>query len=573
MDLQDESFSIVVPWRWALGDTPFVNEQNLTQVSGLLEYPFVKLFGLVRDYDVTGLVLYTRHLYLLLMLGVAAAVFLILRRVVRWELAVPIASVHVAYIFRATPQLGFNTMGAAFLTLGAALGLWVVLEERGRAWALASGVAYGLAIVAYPTLLFVVPFFAVFLAFALGRRSVGMVADFAFAYPPDPEGPPTGRRAWRALSLWALGGVAVLVPVSLLILSFGIRDLERCRAFTMDVARDLDQLGGAAKAYEVALGFWRFYWSRPYLIVAALLILIVFTRWRTPGRLLLAALPVALWLAGQGSTPGTAGFVLVYAALAPYLFLFVPRARREAGAKLLLWVWAPAMIAGAMTAFTSADGYLSAPVGFTPALLASGLFLAWSLEPVTSPRIATAEAPSRTRQPWVALVALVAVVGVLVAFQFQLQQGGVPYGRLTSRFDSGPWWGIEVTAEQRRLLDGFAGDLQVQSRPHDALLIFYEGCGYYLYWGGRIAANSYSLASPDALAPLPQATISYYRRHRIVPSLAVHLLSTAGMSDAELQAACGGLDYPPTLVRPTYAFQRKPADESTRDVLMRLPRE
>ena len=573
MDLQDESFSIVVPWRWALGDTPFVNEQNLTQVGGLLEYPFVKLFGIIRGYDVTGLVLYTRHLCLLLMLGVAAAVFLILRRSVRWELALPIASVYVAYIFLATPQLGFNTMSAAFLTLGAALGLWVVLEERGRAWALASGVAYGLAIVAYPTLLFVAPFFAVFLAFALGRRSVGMVADFAFAHPPDPEGPPTGRRAWRALSLWALGGVAVLVPASLLILSFGIKNLQRCWAFTMDVARNLDQLGGAAKAYEVALGFWRFYWSRPYLIVAALLILIVFTRWRTPGRLLLAALPVALWLAGQGSTLGAAGFVLVYAALAPYLFLFVPRARREAGAKLLLWVWAPAMIAGAMTAFTSADGYLSAPVGFTPALLASGLFLAWSLEAVTVPRTATERAPSRTRLPWVALVTLVAVVGILVAFQLQFQQGGVPYGRLTSRFDSGPWWGIEATAERRRLLDGFARDLQVQSRPDDALLVFYGGCGYYLCWRGRIAANSYSLASLDAFAPLPQATISYYRRHRIVPSLAVHLLSTEGMSDAELQAACGGLEYPPTLVRPTYAFQRKPAHESTRDVLMRLPRE
>ncbi len=75
-------------------------------------------------------------------------------------------------------------------------------------------------------------------------------------------------------------------------------------------------------------------------------------------------------------------------------------------------------------------------------------------------------------------VALVAVVGVLVAFQFQ--QGGVPYGRLTSRFDSGPWWGREATAEQRRLLDDLAGDLQAQSRPDDALLIFCEGCGYYL---------------------------------------------------------------------------------------------
>ena len=573
MDVQDESFSIVVPWRWALGDTPFVNEQNLTQVGGLLEYPFVKLFGIIQGYDVMGLVLYTRHLYLLLMLGVAAAVFLIARRLVRWELALPIVAVYVAYLFRATPQLGFNTMGAAFLTLSAALGLWIVLEERGRAWALASGVAYGLAIVAYPTLLFVAPFFAVFLALALGRRAVGMVADLAFVHPPDPDGPATGRRAWRALSFWALGGVAVLAPLSVLMLSFGVKNLQRCWAFTMDVARDLDQLGGAVKAYEVALGFWRFYWSRPYLIAAALLIFIVYRRWPLPGRALLVMLPAALWLAGQRSVLDAAGFVLVYAVLAPYLFLFVPRARREAGAKLLLWIWAPAMVAGAMTAFTSADGYVSASVGLTPAILVSGLFLAWSLEAVTPPGSATEGAPSRSGVPWVTLVALVAVLGVLVAFQFQFQQGRAPSGRLTSRFASGPWWGIEATAEQRSVLDGFASDLQGQSRPDDALLVFFEGCGYYLYWGGEIAANSYSLASRDAAAPLPRATISYYRRHRIVPTLVVHLLPTAGMSDVELQAACGGLDYPPALVRPTYAFQRKPAGESTRAALMRLPRQ
>lgn len=563
----------MVPWRWTLGDTPFVNEQNLAQVSGLLEYPFIKLFGILRDYDVTGLVLYTRHLYLLMMLGVAVAVFLILRRVVRWELALPVASVYVTYIFWETPQLSYNTMGAAFLTLGAALGLWVVLEGRGRVWALAAGAAYGLAVVAYPTLLFIVPFCAVFLAFALGRRAVGMVADFAFAHPPDPEGPPTGHPAWRALSFWVLGGVAVLAPVSLLILSFGLKNLQRCWAFTMEVARSLDQLGGAAKAYEVAQGFWRFYWSRPYLIVAALLIFIVYRRWPMPGRLLLATLPLALWLAGQRSMLDAAGFVLVYAALAPYLFLFVPRARREVGAKLLLWVWAPAMIAGAMTAFTSAAGYLNAPVGFTAALMVSGVFLAWALEAVASPEPVACSAASSGRLPWLALVVLVAVVGVTVVFQFQFQQQDVPYRELTSRFDAGPWWGIKVTREGRLLLDGFARELRAQGRPDDELLVFYGGCGYYLFWSGRVAANSYWLSSPDDLAPLPQATISYYRRHRLVPTLVVHLLPTARMSAAELRTTCGGLDFPPTLVRPTYAFQRKPAEESTPEVLERLPRE
>jgi len=573
MDLQDESFYVLVPWRWALGDKPFVHEENLAQIPGLLEYPFIKLFALVRGYEATGLVLYTRHLYLLLMIGVAAAVFLIVRRLVRWPLGLLIAAVFVGFIFWNTPQLSYNTMGAAFLTLGSALGLWVVIEGGGRRWAFASGAAFGLAVVAYPTLLFIMPFYAVFMAFALGRRATGMLAELAFKEPPDPDGSPTGHGARRALISWVLGGLAVLVPVGVVILSFGIRNVERCWSYTMAVARQADQLGGAAKAYAVAQGFWRFFWSRPYMVVAACLILLVYRRWPRLGRALLMLLPVALWFGGQRDLLEGTGFVLVYGFIAPYLFLFVPKEKREAGAKLLLWVWAPAMIAGAMTAFTSASGYVNAPVGLVPALIASGVFLAWSLEAVVEPSPSSPAGPLSPRQPWLALGVLVAVAAVTVTFQFQFQQRAVPLSELTRRFDFGPWWGIVVTPQRYELLSEFDADLRAQSRRDDQLLVYYQACGYYLLWRGGIAANSYWLSNADVLAPLSQPTVAYFRRHHLVPTLVVHLVVTTSMTDAELQAASGGLDYPPTLVRPMYAFQRKPANESTAQVLARLPRQ
>ena len=93
--------------------------------------------------------------------------------------------------------------------------------------------------------------------------------------------------------------------------------------------------------------------------------------------------------------------------------------------------------------------------------------------------------------PWLALTVLIAIVGVTIAFQFQFQQRDVSYRELTSRFDSGPWWGIMVTPERRMLLDNYAADLHEQSLPADKLLVIYEGPGYYLYWNGEIAANSY----------------------------------------------------------------------------------
>ena len=131
MDLQDESYYVLTPWRWALGDRPFVNEQTLLQLPGLLAYPFVKVFGVVRGYDVTGIVLYTRHLYLLMMIGVAVAVFLLLRRMLRWQFALLVATVFVTYIYWATPQLSYNTLAIALLTLSLTLGARVVLGGAG----------------------------------------------------------------------------------------------------------------------------------------------------------------------------------------------------------------------------------------------------------------------------------------------------------------------------------------------------------------------------------------------------------------------------------------------------------
>ena len=593
MDFQDESYYVLIPWRWALGDKPFVQEQNLAQIPGFVMYPFVKLFAVIRAYDVTGYVLYMRHLYLLMTAGVAVTVFLLLRRLVRWELGALAATVYVTYIFWATPQLSYNTIALAFLTLGAAFGAWVVLLGKGRRFAVASGAAFGVAVAAYPSLLFIVPFCAVLFVFAQGRRAAAMVAQGAFVHPPDPDGPPTGRSAWRALSAWVLGGALVLVPLGLVMLSFGPRNLVRSWQATMSGARVLHQLGGASKALAVAQGFWRFITARPDLIVAALLVYLVFLRWPRLGRVLLATLPASLWLAAQRAMLGASGYAQAYALMAPFLYLFVPRERRETGAKLLIWIWAPAMMAGAMTAYTSAAGYVNSAVGLAPALIASGLFLAWALEAVGRPptpapgssapllrpgdgEAGLPSAPSSSAGvPWLALAVLIAIVGVTVAVNFQFQQRDVAYGELTSRFDSGPWWGIKVTPERRRLMDGFAADLREQALPDDKLLVIYEGSGYYLYWNGAIAANTYWLGVDAKTGDLPQTTVSYYRRHRIVPTLVVNLIPTAGMTDADLQALCGGLglDYPPVLVRPKYAFQRKPADESTAEVLARLPRQ
>ena len=74
------------------------------------------------------------------------------------------------------------------------------------------------------------------------------------------------------------------------------------------------------------------------------------------------------------------------------------------------------------------------------------------------------------------------------------------------------------------------------------------------------------------MAPLPQATVSYYRRHRLVPTLAVHLMPTQGLSDEELRAAMRWPGLSPVAGPADVRLPAQTGRRDHRDVLARLPR-
>lgn len=571
IDLRDESFSVLVPWRWALGGRPFVDEQNLAQITAYLTYPFIKLFAVVRGGDATGLILYARYLYLGFTLLVAASVATALRGILRWPLAVGVAAVYVTFVYLAIPQLTQNTLGAGLLTIGFALGLRVVIGGAGTRWAVAAGVAHGLAVVAYPTLLFIMPFCAVLLAFSFGHRAVAAIAEGAFAEVPDPDGPPSGRPAGRAAVAYSVGGAAVVAAALLITLSFGYGAIERAWDHQMRVADLAGQLGGAGKAAGEVEGAWRVISGQPVLVAAAILAYVVYRRSPRVGRLLLLALPPALWLAGQHAALDAQGFVIVYGLIAPYLLLFVPRRRRADGARLLIWVWSPAAIAGAMTAYTSASGYLNAPTGLAPAMLVSGVYLAWALEAVVEEGPAGETQARRSGGEWLAFVALAAIVAATIAFQFQYQEGGAARADLTRRMTSGPWKGVYVAPETASRLTSFSSDLARLGGSDDRLLLVGAPCGLYLYWPHGIAANTLRASSRGVTANSNRGEIAYYRRYDVVPTLVARVAEFDQSGAREPSAGSDGLGYPTVLTRSGYSFTRKPADETVQDVLARLP--
>ncbi|MEE4275521.1 MAG: hypothetical protein V2J16_06620, partial [Thermoleophilia bacterium] len=290
-DPQDEGFAVVVPWRWALGDRPFVDEMNLMQTAGFLTYPFVKAYVWVTGGS-EGIVLYLRQLYVLWVGIVTGLVFYGLKGLVRWQYGAAIAAVYITFVVLGASQLSSATLAAGFLTIGVALGVRVVLggDEMGRGrrlTALAAGAAHGLAAVAAPTLLVLPPLYAVAMALAVGRvvprRLSGALwakdAREARAAPQAPRlddpDPRTARLAWQAVSAYAAGFFAVAVTASLVALSFGWSNLTRDWRYQMSSAYQMDQLGGAGKGWRIVTGAAEIAVSVPVSLLAGLILLVL----------------------------------------------------------------------------------------------------------------------------------------------------------------------------------------------------------------------------------------------------------------------------------------------------------
>jgi len=666
MDLADESYYVAVPYRFSVGARPFVDETGVLQVPTFLVYPFVKPFVELQGGSGDGIMMYTRHLYLLFMCGVSAAVFFALRRRLRWQYALMIAAVYVSFVLFDLTQLSYNTMGAGFLTLGVAcglLGLWrgpappeggpteaapatqraaarttvagervaepATADGRGAAavapatqraaprawswWFAAAGLAHGLAGWAFPTLWAMAVLFAVLLGVCawLERRwaiertaATGSTADPSVAEtgpaaavtrttPADAgehlarehvwHAPRRGRSRWLPPVLgYAAAVAAVAIVEAAVVLSFGWSNVQRSLDFSFSGAKQIDQVGGFPKLGEVLSGIGRFVWSRPYLVIAALLLYLIYRIAPRVGRGLLVLLPVPLYLAGQRALLETAGFAIMLALLTPYLFLFLPARRRRPATTLLLWAGVPGILGAVLTGWTSAEGYPHAALGAMPALMTALAFLVWALLNDAEPgdeaagvRTRDADAgPSATARravvtagDWLArhggalaAVALTAIVAICIVFQFQQLARNVSYSELTVWMDSGPYWGIHTTAQRKAYLDQFERDLAEQSTPEDRLLVYPQFVGAYMYWPYRTATDTVWVGDGPTASQMPSHLREWLEQTGIVPTLVVHTVGSDDLSDAEFHAQYSEeLEYPIVLRRPNYTFLRRPA--------------
>ena len=535
VDLTDEGFAVAVPYRFALGARPFVDEMNVLQTAAFFSYPFVKVYVALRG--ATGIVLFMRHLYLLWTLVVAGVAWGALRRVVRWEHALLAALVCTTFVIATTSDLTYNTIGAGLLVIAMALGVRALVGNGGWRSLAGAGVAQALAALAYPSLIAVLPVSAVCLVVASGA----------------------GRRRPDLIS-FGIGAACTLAGEALLLAAFGVSNVVRCLRYQLSDWGRLNSGGGPAKLWGVVDGAAGHLALYPLVVAAALALWVAYRRLPL-ARLALVAAPLALLPFGEQLVSGGDGFAVIYGLVAPYFALFVPAERRHQVTSLLLWGYLPSLAAGLVTGYTSASGWLQMDVGLLPAVVLSGVFLALALAP-------RGDEPARVRRtlPVLGVACLAGLLAVTVVYEYQFLPRAVPWSQLTATIHGGPYAGVRATPVRAAYLAQLRADLDRVARPSDRLLVFYQAPAFYLFWSHRVATNSVWISSVHGLdvnddpGPLPPATLAYFARSHVLPDIVIRLVNTTGLTDATLRARfSAGLDCRVVLVRPQYVVFRRVA--------------
>lgn len=498
----DEAFYLALPYRFLLGDRMFVDEMNMLQFSSVFTFPLVA--GWVRTLGTTGVFLFMRWMWLLFSCATGATAFILLKRYVRWPLALLASMVAVVVMPWGIPALSYNTMGTGFVLAGCAVGALAVRREQ-RRLLVVSGIVHGLAVIVYPTLIVVVPFYMAIIAWS--RK--------------------TERLRW--LGMYLLGGLGVGIPAAAALWWTGPANILAAYRYTTGLGT---QGGGAAKLAAVAIGFSRaLAGERRLLAGLAVLVALRFVRpaWARWGSMAVAAFLPLLLLGVSGFSNENRSLGLVAFWAVSGIVAYAVLERDEGDLMIFRHIMAPSLVAGAVFAYSSNNGYVNTGIGLLAAAVTASYFVAKLIL-----RSGEAVLP---RFAWAGVVALVPAAvfcALVVQFQYANFYNDVPLAAQTERITAGPYAGLATGKANADVIRGLQRDLSTTTRAGDRILFFDGFPAGYLMTGLRPAANTAWLPSPTFAPQMDIAgAVRYFERSGVRPTVAV-------------EVRLWGMEYPPT---------------------------
>jgi hypothetical protein len=494
LDLTDEGYYLGVPYRFALGARPFVDETNAVQSAGLLAYPFIALYH--ATVGVGGIFLFARQLHFLFMCGVAACVFVGLRPFVGTRNAVLPSLLPVVFVPFNLPDLSYNNLGSGFLVAGCFLGLRFV-ASRQRSFLAAAGLTHGLAIFAYPPLVVPSLVYAAVLAFRSGER-------------------------WRRVLLpYAL---MAIIPIAVLAALIANAGPDNVRAIVSNAHEFGGQGGGLGKGASLLRPFVETVLRAPLGILAVAGVL---GFWRRRPALVMWLLPLTplllVPLQEVSKVQASLDYVTIFglAALPLYLLLRTHSAHRE----VFLSIWPAAFVGGCVTSWSSNNGIINFGVGFAPAPIVAMVLITGAF--VRARQGAAGEGDVRRDGTFAASGALV----VLVVFQFASVYRDGGFSHLDTRIRAGPFAGIYTTPERRLFIDAISADLRSLAPPACRILFYDNFPAGYLLAPGRGYTNAVWLLRVPVSKEVAyrRVLLRYYADEGSLPDVVVRMNDIPGL--------------------------------------------
>ncbi|MCP4036712.1 MAG: hypothetical protein GY733_07225 [bacterium] len=450
----DEPYYLALPYGFSLGHRPFIDENAVHQLAGLLTWPAIETYLAVTG-TTDGMVLYSRHLYFAVAIATALLLRVTWRALLGERTANWLAAVMLAYVPLCLFALSYNTFMSLGLLAGTSCLARACLPGR-RALTIAAGtVCLAVASFAYPP---VIPAAAI----ALG---LGIWATVHLCSPEE-------RRP-----VWIAAVTAALVSGSLgiaLLLALDFPDaIDRMLEFSR--AQNA-QGGGGAKLWAVWLEL-RFQGAL-LLTLGAAISLGVFAISRDR----------AIWWAAALTAPVLFGASLLYRPFhapfttVPFVLAILGLAapwvllsqRHEFGRQRLLAlgvVVATSVLAGATILWSSANGLRNLALGLTPAALVT--------LGVLTHRIETRSKDPRSVSPASALVVSLLCFQLVQSWSHAYREF-VPT-QLDTRVAAGPWAGLWTTSRKVEFLDELSRDLAATRGDGQSILFFdYFPAGYLM---------------------------------------------------------------------------------------------
>ena len=472
VDLSDEGFYAAIPYRFALGDRPFVDELAIFQTSGLLVYPLVKIrLALVGSTE--GLILYLRECYWVTAILLTVLSAIALSPLTGPALGTASAIALVAFVPFSIPTFSYNALACLFWTAGlCSSGRALIAPNGSRGWALVGALLITASVFCYPPLIVAALVWGVVVALARGR--LGGVAWLL------------GSGLTVAVALIALVGTGALFEVFRYTTGSGVHG------------------GGGDKLLGVLVGCWSQFPSFAFLAAGVGLVCLA----KLGFEWLLLALPATYYFgysAELRSLVPTSSFFVAYGAILGCGLAAADRAERR-WSKLALFMGVPSVVAGLCFGWASTNGFLSSGIGMVPG------FSLWIAHSASKLR--------RSGYGAAALLGTAAALFPLVHGQFTFFYRDGPRESMTEKIAFGPYAGLRTHPDKAQFVEALRKDVEVATKGKDTVVFHDDFPSGYLFSAARPGTRQLWITSMN-FNPNEDRTplIDYYSRSENLPDV------------------------------------------------------